>query len=139
MRNFAAPFLLLLAACGPADFSGHWVGTVTDNAPCTDGSSLQFTKATDYAVTQKGALLTLSGNDICGVWQASAQGGIANVMTHVCPSFVSNGFLITQTLTGGTLTIRGSTLDENISTSFTFSGPSSGSCTGSITGTLTAE
>lgn len=136
MRKLVA-LAALTAACGGADFAGTYSGSITERGSCSDGSGVNRTGSVSWVVTQSGGSVTIATGGNCGELSGTVSGNVVNVSQKTCPATTNNGITMTQTLTGGTLTLTGGSLGVSLTANYQLaSGYGSGTCSGTTTGTL---
>lgn len=136
--RFASVFLfLLLTACGP-DFAGNYTGGVTITGSCSDGSGGVDTLTTEWTIADSGDELTIIPGGNCGNLTASVDGNLAEIRQKTCPAHTgASGNTTTETVTGGTLALKGDALSVSVDTNAQITGPSgAGTCRYLTAGTL---
>ncbi|MDI1476939.1 hypothetical protein [Polyangium sp. y55x31] len=136
MNRFAtAAIALSLVACS-ADWSGTYVGALSQNGTCPDGSALPEKKTVaEWTLHDDGDTLTWS--DVCDTTSiADADGDVATVRPFNCPSETIDGTLQSVTVKGGTLTLGATSLLVKLNGTLSREGLV-GSCDMTIEGELT--
>lgn len=138
MKMLIVLFAVSAVACGSPDFNGTWDGTLTQRAKCSDGSAPSREITMYLRATHNGDDLALSGNTSCGTITATVDGDTATLFPVECAPISAGTITYTDTIEGGTLTIRGSLLDVNAVMSTLLRAPNGATllCSGPLTGTL---
>lgn len=124
-----AVFCCFLVACGPS-FAGKWAGGLSYTGSCSDGSVYSGSDPTEWVITERGGLLTITTQGSCSPLQARVSGQSASLAQKTCPTVTAPGGTATGTFTGGSLSLNEPLLIVSIteSVAFVFTGGGAGSC-----------
>lgn len=138
MKTLMTLLLLSVAACGGPEFTGRWDGVLTQRTKCSNGSADSRELALHLAATQEGHVLSLAGNTSCGTITATVDDDTATLFPIECALIAAEGFTYTDTIEGGTMTVRGNSLDVNAVMSTVLRGQNGTVvfCSGPLTGML---
>lgn len=136
--------LVVLAGCGPVDFEGRYVGSVTRDTACTDNSDSSSTRAATWLLRDQGGgvlLITTNGGPFdCGALKGLVKGRAVELQAKDCESWVSDDdVLISDTIrTGGRLTLGGEKLrvDFKVFSTLRYPNQSQAGCDHIISGLL---
>jgi hypothetical protein len=139
MRPIAGLVGLLagLVACGGPTWKGIYDGNETSAGTCSDGSggSQSDSSVLDIGDDDNGIFWPLA----CGIaLHATVKNNVATIVPASCGAATSGGLTTITQVTGGTLTINGDSITENITaTVSTLDGGTR--CNDTLTGTFTRQ
>ena len=126
--------LVGLVACGRPTWKGIYDGNETAAGTCSGGSQ-SASSVLDIGDDANGIFWPLA----CGIaLHATVKNDVATIVPASCLPATSGGHTTITQVTGGTLTIKGDTITENILA--TVSTPDGGAqCNDTLTGTFTRQ
>lgn len=94
---------LMLCGCG-ADFTGTWVGTLSNKYGCSDGSELRDTGSVRWVLADSGDRIEIAPDGTCGTFTArTSSPTTARLDGKSCGSETDASYRYTSRLSSGTL------------------------------------
>ena len=127
---------ILLVGCGP-DWSGKFVGTISQMGKCNDGSSVP-TSNSAISMTLQDDGDTVTWEASCGATAiADLDDDIANVRQYSCPAQTQpDGTTMAVTVTDGKLMLDDDVMHVDFDMFFSLSGTTTGTCDVVVEGSL---
>lgn len=132
--------VLSVVACGPS-FDGTYAGPLTSIGSCSDGSGVpSSTVQVRWVLSESGSGVDVTTGGTCGDFAGDVpSGSTTDLRQKTCPAYSNGPYTYNSTVTGGTLTLSGSSLAVSFQTNILVSGAASGSCSTSTSGTLQSQ
>lgn len=133
--------LLLVTACGGADFAGTYKGPVTFKMTCPGAEAYEETLTDTMTVVDTADGIAIKDDGDCPNIPATVNGNSATITKTTCaPVTDGDGTTTTVTMTGGTLALNGTSLNVSLTASAVIAG-SDGTltCPASFAGTLAKQ
>ena len=124
-------------ACGGPNWKGIFTGTETEVQACNDGQGGTQSSASELDIGVNGSQIFFPVG--CGIaLTASTKNDVATIIPTACLPETANGITGVTEFTGGTLTINGDTITENVTA--TFATADGGlTCKDTLTGTFARQ
>ncbi|AAK94393.1 hypothetical protein Mx8p58 [Myxococcus phage Mx8] len=128
-----------LFACGGPDFEGRWRGHLTQVVTCPGGTANR-TLIMDLVAKRDGDDVNFAGNTSCGVISTRVNGDAVSIRSVTCLPITSDGASFTDSIRGGTMTLKGDILEVDARMTTRIESSSDVvDCQGPLTGTLARE